>query len=440
MQKMTQAVGLLLDYMNANHDCFTDSKELFQTFVKRLYTGTIGENGTDPSCLYWLPKSNANVRQLTYLLSGFSDWMAEKLNTKPLNSWRAASAYEEMLNWAAWHQKHHRTFLAHTWNRGKVSEAAKLAKNSLLKRNPKIDHDGVKFFPDDHIYELLFNGFIVPSKKKSRRIEERLNLRDILITILMHFGGVRVSEPFHLFVHDVCPDPYNSKQAMVRIYHPNEGMAPKDWFDSKGKDINCNREAYLLGKYGMHPRNMYFSTDQLHSGWKGNCLDSKNKFMNIHWFPSWGGELFLMFWNIFIIQRALKDCDHPYAFVTEEGKPYSVNSFICAHNRAVERIGLLPTKNMGTTPHGHRHAFGQRMADAEIDPIIIMKAMHHNSLESQLVYTKPKVSKVTKIFNDATESLNEGRSLTLPDFLMYGFEDVDPLGLLSGPNPKLRRF
>jgi site-specific recombinase XerD len=439
MQKMTQAVGLLLDYMDANHGCFEDPKELFQTFVQRLYTGTVGEDGLDPSGLFWFPKPAYLVRQLTNQLSDFSDWMAERLDTKPLNPWRDATRYEEMLNWAAYYQKHGRSFLGHTWYRERASEAAKRAKNTLLKRGQKIDYDGVKFFPDDRIMDLLFKGFIVPGKQKSRRFEERLNLRDILITVLMHFGGVRVSESFHLYVHDVLPDPLHPERAMVRIYHPSEGLAPNDWHDAKGKVIKCNRDAYLRGKYAIRPRDQYFSTDQLHAGWKGNLLDSKAHFMHIHWFPTWSGELFLKLWNLFLIQRALKDCDHPFAFVTEEGKPYAVDSFVRTHARAVERIGLTPAKILGTTPHGHRHAFGQRMTDAGIDPIIIKKALHHKSLESQVVYTEPQVDKVTQMLDNATKALNNGQSLPPPDVLKYGFEDVDPMGFLSGSKPKLRR-
>jgi integrase len=204
--------------------------------------------------------------------------------------------------------------------------------------------------------------------------------------------------------------------------------------------IKCNREAYLRGKFSMRPRDQYSSTAQLHAGWKGNALDSKSKFMHIHWFPTWAGELFLTLWNIFIIQRAMKNCDHPFAFVTKEGKPYSRDSFQRAHARAVERIGLTPAKSLGTTPHGHRHANAQRMTDADIEPIIRMKALHHKSIESQVVYTQPEIDKVTQLLDRATNALNVGKKLPPPDFFKYGFEDIDPLGLLSGTNPKLRRY
>jgi len=145
MQKMTQAVGLLLDYMAANRECFNDPKSLFQSFVQRLYTGTIGEDGLDPSGLFWIPKSSAIVRQLTNQLSGFCDWMTERNGTAQLNPLREATRFEEMLNWAVYQQKHGRSLLAHTWDRTKASETAKRAKNTLLKRNQKIDHGGVKF-------------------------------------------------------------------------------------------------------------------------------------------------------------------------------------------------------------------------------------------------------------------------------------------------------
>ena len=52
MKGFIRAVTLLLNYMEANHSLFNDPKILFQTFAKRLYTGTIGEDGLDPSGLY----------------------------------------------------------------------------------------------------------------------------------------------------------------------------------------------------------------------------------------------------------------------------------------------------------------------------------------------------------------------------------------------------
>lgn len=94
---------------------------------------------------------------------------------------------------------------------------------------------------------------------------------------------------------------------------------------------------------------------------------------------------------------------------------------------------------LGTTPHGHRHAYGQRLTNADIDPIARKKALHHGSLESQIVYTEPDRTKLNKLLNAATDRLDSGNGMPPPDFLSYGFEDVDPLSLVSGAHPKLRR-
>ncbi len=419
MQKVVQAVGYLLDYMTANYNCFKDPKELFTSFVQRLYTGTIGEDGNDPSGLYWFPKDRFLVRQLTSQIAAFSDWMADRIGTKPLNPWRKATHYEEMLNWAAYHQRHNRAFLGHIWDSSQASDAANRARNTLLKRSPKIEHEGVKSFPDDRFMDLLLNGFIVPGKQKSPRMEERLNVRDILITLLQHCGGLRESEPFHLYVHDVLPDPHNPEIALVRVYHPSEGQAPPDWMNTRGNPIKCNRQAYLRGKYGMRPRNEYFKTDHLHAGWKDSLLDSKLKFMYVHWFPGWSGKIFKKLWDLYLLKRALKNCSHPFAFVSQSGRPHAIRDYNEAHARAVERLGLVPAKMNGTTPHGHRHAYGQRMADAKIDPIYRKKALHHKSLESQSVYTEPTIDKVTDALERASNALEKGEILMPPDFIHW---------------------
>ena len=87
----------------------------------------------------------------------------------------------------------------------------------------------------------------------------------------------------------------------------------------------------------------------------------------------------------------LRQRKHPYAFINlyraPVGSIYSLDKYVIAHGRACERIGLRVAKNLGTTPHGHRHAYGRRLASAEVDPKIIMKCMHHSSELSQQRYT-----------------------------------------------------
>ena len=440
--KLVQAVGLMIDYLEANHHAFDNPNELFNTFVQRLYSGTVGIDGNDPSGLYWDARSPAVVRVLVNHLSRFSDWMAQEYGTKQLNPWRQATRTEEQLAWAAWQHQRNRAFLGHTMSVNVAALEVSRARSTLLKKTPVIDHEPVKYFPADRMVDLLFRGFIVPGKQKSPRIEERLNLRDILITMLMHYGGLRVSEPFHLFIHDVIHDDTAPGTALVKVYHPSLGRAPGDLRDAKGNTVACNRATYLRNTCGLLPRDEYKSTHRLHAGWKDNALDSNQHFMHVHWATPWAGELFWKLWVFYMAQRDALNADHPYAFVTLKGKPYSIDAFEDAHAKAVQRIGLVPAKALGTTPHGHRHAYGQRLAGLKLDPVFLKTALHHKSLESQIVYTEPDRVKLNRAIDAAlarAENAGDGAALPPPDFLAYGFKDVDPLGLFSGPNPRLLR-
>ncbi|MDD9176460.1 hypothetical protein PVK63_16445 [Aliivibrio sp. S2TY2] len=58
--------------MEANRGLFDDLKLIFQTFSKRLYTGMIGEDGLDPSGVYWVPSSTSNVNKHIHRLTAIT--------------------------------------------------------------------------------------------------------------------------------------------------------------------------------------------------------------------------------------------------------------------------------------------------------------------------------------------------------------------------------
>lgn len=456
--KTVQAVCLLLDFMSANAGVFEGPEDMFKVFAKRLKRGSIGEDGIDPSGLYWSKKSPGTAGPLIHRLSEFSDFMADKFGTKPLNPFRQATSHEEHLNWAAYQHKKARGFLAHIWKTELGKKDAGKTRRTKGGGSLSSTRSETKNFPKDRIYDLLFKGFERPGKHHNPLFYKRFNLRNILITILLHGGGLRVSEPFHLYVHDVTEDPLRPGSALVRVYHPSEGAAPHDLLNAKGNPIKCTREEYLLKKYGMTPRTRYRQQDRLHSGWKGVLLnDQSQKYFQVFWFPTFWGRLFWELWGIYLQQLMQMERSHPFAFVNfsgpNPGDPYSMESFSKtssgnlekgAHAQAVKKIGLIPSKNEGTTAHGHRHRYARWLKTAKFgsNPTeqakIIQHAMHHRSIESQQVYGDPTVAEVTKAMALADEILTiGGESSALLDMTAYGFEDVDPLGLFTGPYPKL---
>ncbi|MNG28584.1 Phage integrase family protein [compost metagenome] len=77
-----------------------------------------------------------------------------------------------------------------------------------------------------------------------------------------------------------------------------------------------------------------------------------------------------------------------------------------AHKLAVERIGLEYEKLQGTTPHGHRHAYGQRLAKAGATPLQIKSALHHASIASSETYTQPTAKDIREGLRELESKLS----------------------------------
>ena len=234
----------------------------------------------------------------------------------------------------------------------------------------------------------------------------RNDYRGMLITLLLHGGGFRESEPFHLYISDVFPDPANPRQAKVLIHHPSHGAAPADWHDERGKPRKGNRAEYLAHHFGLVPRTEVM--DCRHAGWKGGTHDAAY-YKQVYWFLPEYGEWFLQLWNRYLEQVARIDRDHPFAFINLHRGPigaiYTLTQYNKAHAAACERIGLKVGKVLGTTPHGHRHAYGRRLRNAGLDKTLIRRFMHHASLESQEVYTQANTQEVLAALEAAAQRL-----------------------------------
>lgn len=409
---------MLLDYMEVNGSNFGSPTELFSAFAQKVFSGTVAEDGLDPSGLYWLGKRLDNGKTLLNQLAQFSDWMHKEYGAGQLNLWREATTYEARLNWAAFLHKTKNAFLGHLDDFATAAQAAKEARLVRQRRTPTGDRGETKAFLDEQFMQLLFEGFIVPGKEHSTDPVERYQWRDICITILMHWGGLRVSEPFHLWVGDVLPHPDKPDEAIVRLYHPIDGAAPTDRRTPTGR-VYPNRETYLKANYpGYLPRHM--ETGNRFAGWKGMRMsDTSQNYRFVHWLPAGeAGRLFMQAWKLYNYQlmRARIGADtHPFLFVSfhgkQRGEPYTIDAYRAAHERAIHRIGLEPAKFNGTTHHGHRHAYGQRARRAGVDRLVMQRGLGHRSIESQEVYTAPSIDQVTQDLEKASSALESGQTL-----------------------------
>ncbi len=432
LEKAVRAVAMLLDYMEANADAFTDPEKLFQAFVRRLYSGTASESGIDPSGLYWVPASEATVRERIIALTGFTDWLADTQGTKPLNPLRKATPLDERLNYAAWFRRNQNDFLGHIKDKS-ISTTVKRAR-SIKGRTPltKMEDDAISF--PNAMFEAFFTQGIGGAK------DPRVALRDKLILLLMHGAGLRVSEAILPWVTDVFENPSDPSQALVRIYNEREGVAPEGWKSRKGERT---RKVYLKEKFGRIPRCDMKGTQYL--GWKSRLVDDKEGFLIAQWFPVDFAKVFMVLWKTYLKYRATADAHHPYAFVSFDsksfGNPYTINAFNQNYAAGLRRIGLEPNKAEGLDPHGHRHNYGRRLTQAGIDPLIRKKCLHHKSLGSQTVYTLPGNRDVSNMLSAASEQLARPDVKVMDTdwkaLVEHGFEDIDPQGFYTGKRPRL---
>lgn len=430
LSQCIDATKLLLEYMEANSNCFSSPKSMFEVFSSRLYTGTISNQGLDPSGLYWLPRSMKIVKTYIYALTKLTDWLDINHKGEKLNPLCIADSYTKRLNYAAWFRKNQYDFLGHIKDKH-INSTLRQARSILGKRQlGQIFHDAIEF-PESHFENFYLNGI---GGAKNLRVR----VRDQLILILMHGGGLRLSEALHLWIEDVYIDNINPNSVTVRIYHPEYGKAPNNWRSHSGR---TTRAAYLKEKYALNPRNNLISKERL--GWKCAVVDHKDHYIQVHWFPSIFGEIFYRLWKTYTRFLIVIDRNHPYAFINFHddhiGKPYQLNSFQYNYSQGLKRIGLNSNKSEGFSPHSHRHSYGRRLSRTNVPTIIIKKCLHHACLSSQNVYTAPTPKEVSKHLNEALRKLSDPINSEIFDdipswenILKNGFKDIDPFGYFSG--------
>ncbi|AXB30192.1 site-specific integrase [Vibrio campbellii] len=374
LERNTFAVELLLKYIERQVSSFSSATDLLRAFVEALQFGTI-QDGRDRSGLFWSPRRNEDVNVLLRHITDYCDYLdtIHSTDLPKLNPLRKATHAEERLQWCAYYRRHRRSFLNHLAKqpRQQFSVVRKV-------RGPErhlVDIEVVYRFPEDRIEDLLLYGFVSASGEPDYGSQ--------LIVMLMHYGGLRLSECFHVFTDDISIDP-QSGAALISVFHPSDGKSPDERFSK--------RNEYLVNKYRLTPRNEYPRSHRLYSGWKGPLLTNRNLSFDVMFYPTSKAVEFTLLLQKYLSTKPASES--PFLFVNSKGNTESKKNFNQKHSRAVKRIGLEPSKSLGTTPHAHRHSYGYRLSQGGFSQLEIQKAMHHKSPDSCLVYLKPSNDEV----------------------------------------------
>jgi len=401
LNKSCCAVQLLIDYHMVNKDNFNNPYDLFSSFALRLQQGTI-QDGTDPTWLMWDARSSNSVREIINHITQYSDWLNEQAVDRNgdgkavLNPKRKASASERIVNLAAYNHKMNNAFLKHTYSRDHKEEAVGTSRYVKVSKRTSTYNLPKKFFDENKIWDLLTVGFFKRGASPNAEPQDKYNLSHVLITMLMHFGGLRASECFHLYIDDIIT---NRGARSIKVYHPKEGLAPR-WYRDRQNMPYCNRSAFLEARYGLTPRTEGFSGSAYHAGWKDSLVQSDDKSFTVFLFDTDPRtiDIFYKYYERYLLIQRVEpkpDRQHPFLFTNKRGDPLSLSEFKKTHKKAVMKIGMSPYLSDGGTPHSHRHAYAQRLTDVkDIQKSSIKKALHHRSIDSQDIYTEPTDKKV----------------------------------------------
>jgi integrase/uncharacterized membrane protein len=389
IEKSISSIILLIKYIDANTQSLSNKQkingtELLRSFTAALNLGTINLKGQDPSGLFWKVRNTQDAQVILDHITQYTDFFSDKNECQiPINPFRKASHIEEKMNWCAYYHRQAGTFLNHLENKKNTAERMQLVRAIKSDLPDQISNEKVVRFPEGKIEPLLKYGFLKPGQIYP-------DYKNQLITMLVHYGGLRLSETFHIYVNDIIFDK-ECNEAIVRVYHPANGHSPESSKQS--------RKTFLHERYTLKPRNEYSKSLRLHAGWKTPLLTSNAKYFEVIFSDSSIAEVFWITWIKYLTYQRNNpplNFQHPFAFTNNKGKPETIKNFRRMHDDAVKRIGLIPCKYEGTSCHGHRHSYGYGLSELGFSQVEIQKAMHHKSPDSCLVYIQPTSDDIRK--------------------------------------------
>ena len=199
------AVGMLYDFYVATRP--TEAAEharLLSRFARVLRIGTVEADGSDPLDLNWFPVAPSRAREILRQVTAFSDYCALEAGTVPLNPMVPATFPQRIAQYRHLEKQSAASLLKHTFAPGAAWARASRARQVPIPGVPTKAEAAPPSFPFAHTTRLFSEGFRRGGDEGP--MWKRYHIRDQMIELLQRFGGLRVSEPFHLFVGDVEPE------------------------------------------------------------------------------------------------------------------------------------------------------------------------------------------------------------------------------------------
>lgn len=423
-----KAVGLFFEYYLASGkaiESFQHLKAILQSYYNARLSGTIrrDEGFTDIHALYWTPVSLRTVnnevdnieRYLTYcvtkntVISGTCE-KERYLLLAITSAHRKARSFNRSLS-AQYGFKSHLKNNYETLKRDRelcIYEDF-IPFEGLIDRNrgrtSNVSFSEKKRFLQNNVLDMITSGCRV-SRDLNKPFYKQYNVRDMLLFSMYLLGGLRLGEPLHLWTRDIQ---LNSNGDCLNVYLCHPELSPNVF---EGRLMT--RDEYLFSQYGLRPRTLRLG-EATYVGWKDLAYhDEYGKFAMLIWLaPPVLKKLLVKLHEIYVTTirpeyMSRSKYNHPYYFVTEEGREMTYHGVRKQWSLAANRIGLRGQRCAGENIHSARHNYAMSLEEMGFDNHVIQSALHHKSPFSQNVYKKPSISSITEKISEAFERIEKG--------------------------------
>ncbi len=202
------SIKILIDYMHANEGIIMGGTELLRSFTYCLSSGTVNVEGNDPSGLYWKPRKSSDARSILGHITQYCDFIDRKGGDfiPKINPFREATTVEYRLNSCSYYRKKSNVFLNHLANQTEINKKARRVREVQSKQSCLIDVEPAVRFPESEIDDFINKGCITKKWEVVDGDRIFVEVPDYglqLMILLLHYGGIRHSELFHIYTCDI---------------------------------------------------------------------------------------------------------------------------------------------------------------------------------------------------------------------------------------------
>ncbi|HEY0561798.1 MAG TPA: tyrosine-type recombinase/integrase [Methylophilus sp.] len=374
-----KAVGRFYTFHSAKYQ---DSKnnllsghEIIGSYAETRFRGSISAGGNDETNLFWTRVNFTTVGREIYYLNLFSDFCNRYLSSININPTedrfiKTFKSYKDLRNQGL------SDALVHLDG---VRKGRKPRYYELNKKNADSNQRLPKYLTTNLLIDLIEDGCRNP--------------RDKMLLLLMGFGGLRISEPLHIYTFDVMRNFNSTNASRIILAHPSNGIIETNKND---KLLKIKRADYLRESFKRLPRNEMGKGHIEYVGWKGMLLDKQEYEENyVFWLEEdiTGGYFRKLLENYISENRSLfigNRLNHPYLFFNIQkdrnielyGKPLTYMNAQEVFYAACKRINLK-----GYSPHSCRHHYGFYTANfLKLQPETLQRMLRHRQITSTDVY------------------------------------------------------